>query len=297
MTIVESALERARELSEGVPPRTGPPFAPTVLSPVARVAPPPPVIGSVHPINRIRPQPLQVDTAACRENRLLLSGEESDAGAVAAYRMLRTRLLHRIRAQKWTTIGVTSTGPGDGKTLTALNLAFSLAREKNSEVVLLDLDMRNPSISRTLGVLPPREISDFFERQPVTNDLFYSIGVDNLMIAGQVTPTDQASELLSSNRFEELIAHIKQSTVNPIVLIDLPPVLVTDDALVLAPRLDALLLVVAEGQTDRGQLDKATELLSEFQLAGIVLNRASVQRGQDAYGYDANYGYGSRKKT
>lgn len=293
MTIVESALERARELGEGIPPRTG---APAVLSPVSRFVPPPPVIGSGQPQTRIRPHALQVDAKNCRENRLLLSGDEGDEGAIAAYRMLRTRLLHRIRAQKWTTIGVTSTGPGDGKTLTALNLSFSLAREKNSEVVLLDLDMRNPSICTTLGVTPPREMSDFFERQPTPQDMFFSIGMDNLMIAGQVTPAENSSELLASNCFEELISHIKQSAINPVILIDLPPVLVTDDALVLAPRLDALLLVVSEGQTDRGELDKAIELLSEFQLAGVVLNRASDRGAHDSYGYAANYGYGPRKK-
>lgn len=293
MTIVESALERARELGEGVPPRTG---APSHLSAVSRSAPPPPVIGCIQPQNPIRPHALEVDVDACRENRLLLAGNESDGSAIAAYRMLRTRLLHRIRTQRWTTIGVTSTAPGDGKTLTALNLSFSLAREKNSEVVLLDLDMRIPSVCKTLGLVPPRELSDFFENQPTTQDLFVSIGVQNLMIAGQVTPVEQSSELLASNRFEELVSHIKQSTVNPIILIDLPPVLVTDDALVLAPRLDALLLVVSEGHTNRAELEKATELLSEFQLAGVVFNRSTDAGGRDPYGYDGNYGYDSKKK-
>lgn len=286
MTIVESALERARELGNGVPPRTA---APAMLSPVPRAVPTPVPEVPAQPFvpqSRLRAQALQLDMGACRENRLLLSPAEHDEGAVAAYRMLRTRMLHRIRAKKWTTIGITSTAPGDGKTLTALNLSFSLAREKNSEVVLLDLDMRNPSICKTLDVTPPRELRDFFEQPSGTDDLFFSIGVENLVVAGQHTPTEQASELLASSRFEDLIGHVKDSTVNPIVLIDLPPVLSTDDVLVLAPRLDALLLVVAEGRTDRGALERATELLSEFQLAGVVLNQ-SRDRGGYAYGYDA----------
>jgi protein-tyrosine kinase len=296
MTIVESALERARELGNGVPPRTA---APAMLSPVPRAMPTPvPTVSAAAtspyiPHTRLRSQALKLDVGACRENRLLLAPGEHDEGAVAAYRMLRTRMLHRIRAQKWTTIGITSTAPGDGKTLTALNLSFSLAREKNSEVVLLDLDMRNPSICKTLDIAPPRELRDFFEQPSGTDDLFFSIGVDNLVIAGQNTSTQQASELLASSRFEELIAHVRESTVNPIVLIDLPPVLSTDDVLVLAPRLDALLLVVAEGKTDRGALDKATELLSEFQLAGVVLNQSRDRSGY-AYGYDAGYGPSAR---
>lgn len=276
----------------GVPPRTG---APAMLSPVPRtmhtpvpMAPAAPVQPRV-PQQRLRTQAVQLDVGVCRENRLLLAPTERDEGVVAAYRMLRTRLLHKIRSQKWTTIGITSTAPGEGKTLTALNLSFSLAREKNSEVVLLDLDMRNPSICKTLDLAPPRELREFFEQSATPNDFFFTIGQDNLVIAGQNTPTGQASELLASSRFEELLAHVKDSTVNPIVLIDLPPVLSTDDVLVLAPRLDALLLVVAEGKTDRGALDKATEMLSEFQLAGVVLNHSRDRSGY-AYGYEAAYG-------
>jgi Mrp family chromosome partitioning ATPase len=207
--------------------------------------------------------------------------------------MLRTRLLHRIRQQKWTTIGITSTAPEEGKTLTALNLSFSLAREKNSEIILLDLDMRNPSICKALDLTPPRELRDFFEQPSAPDDLFFSIGVDNLALAGQNTSTAQASELLASSRFEDLVNYIKDTTVNPIVLIDLPPLLSTDDVLVLAPRLDAVLLVVAEGKTERGALDKATELLSEFPLAGVVLNQSRARGGSYAYGYDA-YGQQAR---
>lgn len=294
MTIVETALERAKELTDGGVLQ---PVAPTLLTPVARTAPTPFPTQPRVPQTRLQVRPVHVDLDVCRENRLLLSSTvREDAGVVAAYRMLRTRILHRIRQKKWTTIGITSTAPSEGKTLTALNLSVSIAREKNSEVVLLDLDMRNPSVCRSLEIDPPTELVDFFAKPTMTpDDLFFSVGVDNLVIAGQNTPTDQASELLASNRFETLMSHIKDCTVNPLVLIDLPPVLSTDDVLVLAPRLDALLLVVAEGKTDRGSLEKATELLSEFQLAGMVLNQSRdiTEHYSYGYGYDA-YGPQSR---
>jgi protein-tyrosine kinase len=277
MTIVESAMERAREIGNGVPP------GPSVnLTPLQR-----PAVTPLQPHGRIRPQVIRPNADECRENRLLMSATaEGDNGAVAAYRVLRTRLLHRIRAQRWVTIGVTSARPGDGKTTTVLNLAFSMAREKNSEVVLLDLDMRNPSVCKTLGVEPPRELRDFFERPSSPDNLFFSVGVDDLLIAGQIQASAQASELLASSRFEDLLSHVQQNTVNPIVLVDLPPLLSTDDALVLAPRLDALLLVVAEGRTDRSELERATELLSEFRMAGIVMNCSTERGGR----YDYDYG-------
>ena len=291
MTIVETALRRARELASkpALEPDSSASGTHSLHRPAAQSIPAP----VIQPPSRIRPRLLQPDVKLCRENRLLMTvASEKDGGAIAAYRMLRTRILHRVRASKWVTIGITSVGPNEGKTLTALNLSFSLAREKNSEVVLLDLDMRNPSVCRTLGVQPAVELRTFFEGQPDPQDLFFSIGTENLVMAGHMSASENASELLASNRFDDLVAYIKQSTINPIVLIDLPPVLSTDDALVLAPRLDAILLVVAEGKTDRAGLQKATELLSEFQLAGLVLNHSTEKNGSYSYGYGANYGPG-----
>lgn len=241
----------------------------------------------IDPAARIVPLAVTVDGALCRERRLLLNGgEASDSTAVAAYRMLRTRLVHRARANDWRVIAISSAGPNDGKTLTAINLALSMAREKNREIVLLDLDMRNPSVCRTLGVHPPRELRDYLERGGNSRQLFFSVGSDNLLIAGSTQPTQHASELLASPRFDELLGTLRQGAVDPVVLIDLPPVLVTDDALVVAPKVDAILLVASERVTGRADFARALDVLSEFPIAGVVLNQAAqTMRGYD-YGYD-----------
>ncbi len=188
--------------------------------------------------------------------------------------MLRTRLLHRARTNDWRIIAVTSAGANDGKTLTALNLALSMAREKSREIVLLDLDMRNPSVCRTLGVHPPHELRDYLERGENARQLFFSVGSDNLLIAGSTRPTQQASELLASPRFDELLRTLRQGAVDPVVLIDLPPVLLTDDALVVAPKVDAILLVASEGVTGRADFAKALDVY-----VGISDCRRSAQPG------------------
>jgi len=110
----------------------------------------------------------------------------------------------------------TSAGPNDGKTLTALNLAFSMAREKSREIILLDMDMRNPSVCRTLGVQPVRQLRDYLERSSNTKDIF-SRRAGEPVHRREHVPTEHASELLSSPRFDELIADLKRGTVNPIV--------------------------------------------------------------------------------
>jgi len=244
---------------------------------------------AVEPAERILAPARALDRKSCQVNRVLVDENAAEnAAAAAAYRMLRTRTLRRARTNGWGTLGVTSAMPDDGKSVTALNLGLSLAREGNSDVVLLDLDLRDPSMCKYLGVGPPGNLTDFFERHAALPDMFFSIGVPNLILAAATTATDRASELLASSEFDELLEYIQRRTRNPLILIDLPPVLVTDDVLVVAPKIDAVVVVAAEERTNRADLDRALGLLSEFPIAGIVLNRAA-EAGQ-SYGY--GYGYG-----
>lgn len=285
MTIIEAALEKTKSMrAQQRQGRIADPGATQQMHP-HRVPEP-----GVVPITQIQPQRVAFDPQAARENRLLLgSSVAEDRGIVAAYGMLRTRILHRVRSHNWRTIGVTSAAPKDGKSLTAVNLALSLAREKNNVIALLDLDMRNPSVCRTLGITPPIELRDYFEgRVEPNNDLFMSIGVENLIIAGNVTATQNSAELLASSHLEELLAFIQGATTNPLIVIDLPPVLSPDDALVVAPRIDCIVLVASEGVTPRADLLKAGEVLADFPIAGLVLNRSTD--ASQRYGY--GYGYG-----
>jgi protein-tyrosine kinase len=245
--------------------------------------------GSVAPA-AVQPMPRfpvrRYDPARCSEARVLMpdSDERRNPSADAAYRMLRTRVLQRTRANRWASIGITSAGPGEGKSVTALNLALAIAREKNNHVFLIDLDMRNPKMCAYLGVVPPREITTYFTGQSAPQDVFFSIGIPNLWHAGGLTRTEQASEMLASGLVEDLFAYIRTIAPDPLILIDLPPILSTDDAIILAPLVDACLLVVAEGKSTRDGAIKALDLLAEFKLAGIVLNRTSATT-KDYYGY------------
>jgi protein-tyrosine kinase len=238
---------------------------------------------------------LQVDRALAERNRIAMpeSRLAGNAHVGAAYRMVRTRLLHTVNTNNWTTLAITSPEAGEGKSLTAINLALNIARDRTTSVFLVDLDMRNPSVCRYLGVQPPRELTGFFAGQAGAEGMFFCIGPENLAIAGSTSTTGFASELLAGRRLEDLIDYIKGVADNPIVLIDLPPVLLTDEALLVAPRVDATLLVVSEGKTRRDSLVRAKALLADFTSAGVILNRSSENLG--ARGYDYAYGYGAAK--
>ncbi len=253
--------------------------------------------------NRKEQRPARTDLAPPREfpvaecapdvavtQHVLLPGTilAANERMTAAYRIIRARLLHRIQANNWTTIAVTSPEAGEGKTLTSINLALSLARDSTHSVFLIDLDMRNPSVCAYLGVQPPQELLTYFSSAgPAQQAPLFSIGVENLAIAGSVTPSNLGSDLLSDGRLERLIDEIRGFARKPIVLLDLPPILVTDEAISLAPKVDATLLTVSEGKTRRDSLVRTKQLLAEFTSAGIVLNRSreELHRG-GYYAYD-----------
>jgi protein-tyrosine kinase len=283
--IIEKALERMRraaDAKEGQPQQSA-----SVTAARKRVAARP----DVPPMPRPLFPRLDIDVALTEQHRLLVphagAGGNPDARSSAAYRMLRTRLLQAMRTNHWTNIAITSPGPGEGKTLTSINLALSLARDKSCSVFLLDLDLRSPSVCWYLGVRPPRDLVSYFAGEGSPADVFFSIGVENLALAGAAASTDQASELLASSRLEELLEYASSVAHASIVLIDLPPLLVTDEALLVAPRVDATLLVVTEGTTRRDSLARAKHLLADFTVAGVVLNRTS-----ESYGTDSEYDYG-----
>ena len=230
---------------------------------------------------------LNYDAASCELNHILAPDDGTgwlNAAAVDAYGMVRARMAQKMKANNWWKVGITSPGPGEGKTVTALNLALSVARERNANVFLLDLDLRNPSVCRYLGVKPQIEITRFFSGEIPLERLFFSIGVDNLAVAGGLSSTSKSSELLSSGRVDRLIDGIRVIDPNCLVIVDLPPVLHAADALVVADSVDAIMMVASVGVTRRDSLTNALEVLSAHPLAGLVLNRSDEMVTDYYYG-------------
>jgi Mrp family chromosome partitioning ATPase len=230
---------------------------------------------------------LHVDLDVCQRNRILHSEEQlvRDARAAAAYRMLRGRILQRVRAKNWSCIGIASPGPGEGKTVTTLNLALAVAREKQRPVYLLDLDMRSPRVMEYLGAKPKESLLDYFTGALAAGDVLFETDLEGLIVAGATKSSRDASELLATSRLDELLRVIRRRSPDALIVIDLPPVTSTDEALVVAPRVDALFMVVSEGRTRRDSLERSLDMLGDVTVAGMILNRASESSGSDYYGY------------
>jgi Mrp family chromosome partitioning ATPase len=215
-----------------------------------------------------------LDRESLRQRRVIFPDEESLAGD--AYRMLRTQLLQRVRQRGARVIGVASPADGDGKTLTAVNLSLALAAEPNQTILLVDMDLRRPNVANLLGIPEARGVESVLRGEiGVDEALWRPEGRDRLAIMPAAPLGSSSSELLAGERTRAFLQEIRTRYADRLVVLDLPPVLLTDDVLTLAPLLDGVLLVIAEQRTRREDLQRTQTLLANVPQLGSVLNRAT----------------------
>jgi Mrp family chromosome partitioning ATPase len=208
----------------------------------------------------------------------------ADKSAITAYKVLRTRVLQRMRSHKWRNLIVTGAGPGEGKTVTACNLAVSISKDVNQSVILVDLDLQRSSVAKYFGLDVEAGIGDYLLGNADISEIVYSPkDLDRIAIIPNRQPIDGSSELLGSPKMRDLLDWLKKQGGAPLALFDMPPVLACDDVLVFYPSADALLLVASEGITERESLSKAIELLSDCNLLGIVLNKSQENQKASPY--------------
>lgn len=215
---------------------------------------------------------MEVDEKELKENRVIAGFNYDDR--VEAYRQLRTRVLKIMRDNSWNTLAVTSSHENAGKTLTAVNLAISMSREVNQTVLLVDLDLRSPSIHKALGIEVNRGIVDYLHGDVSLEETLINPGFQRLVVLPGRAQDEYSSEILSSPAMVSLLAEIKNRYKSRIVIFDLPPLLRNDDALILAPKVDATLLVVEDGVTTEAELNRSKLLLEGSNLIGTILNKA-----------------------
>jgi capsular exopolysaccharide synthesis family protein len=224
---------------------------------------------------------IPVSTDTLRDSRIV-AGEPMgpDAGS---YKMLRTQILRRMAAKGLHSVAITSPHQGQGKSLTAANLAVSMAREADKTVLLIDLDLRRPSIHGMFGVEPEFGLSDYLAGDIPVSQFLFSPGIENLVVVPAGKPTAFSSEMLLSDKAVALAEALRSQYESRIEIFDLPPLLATDDVIAFLPNVDSVLLVVEERKTRRQDVTRSMELLKDTELLGTVLNN-SVQ-SIDSYYY------------
>ena len=218
-------------------------------------------------------QTITVDDAVLKENRIVTGLEPGPF--TDSYNMLRTQVLQRFRENNWNVLAVTSPGSGEGKTLTAINLAISIAREVDYTVLLVDANLRHPWMLEHFGLSERKGLSDYLtSNAPIEELLVRPSRVEHLVLLPGGQRLEHSAEMLSSPKMEELVSEMKSRYHSRIIIFDLPPVLSSADALAFSPYVDAALLVVEEGVTQKADLERAVELLSTTNIVGTVLNKA-----------------------
>lgn len=233
---------------------------------------------------------VELDLNVLQANHVLCDPTVDAPEITDKYRLLRTRVLQLMKPNGWGKLGITSPGPRAGKTLNTINLGMSIVRDGNYRVVLVDADLRQPALAQTLGIEPELGIIDYLSGRAALQDIVMSpTGFENLSILpGRHSESDaEAPDFLRSHRMAQLIRSAESSD-STIVLVDLPPVLIGDDVIAVAPLLDCMLLIIDEGATDQEELTGTADLLKGFNLLGTVLNR-SAERSKEAVGYYQAY--------
>ena len=190
------------------------------------------------------------------------------------YDMLRTQVLRSMGMKGWKILGVTSPTPGCGKTLTAVNLAFSIARQPDQSVVLVDLDLQKPRVANSLGLnSAERGALDLLHQRTTLRNMLIRVRAGDHRIAVLPTAaTKESSELMGSRAMSNLLEDLR--TDYQTVIVDLPPILSSDDVISILPQIDCVLLVVAVGLSKAAEVEECIRHLQSSQLVRLVVNKA-----------------------
>lgn len=236
---------------------------------------------SDHKISYTQTKTINVPADFLREKRIIL-GDVHDPVA-DAYKVLRTYVLQNLKANQWNSLAITSPMKNNGKTLTAINLAVSLAREVNHTVLLVDMDLRSPSIHRYFYEDDKPGICEYLNNTIGLSDILFNPGIERLVVLPGNVPLLNSSEMLSSPKMVQLVEELKCRYPSRIIIFDMPPLLSSDDMIAFSPYIDGIMLVVEEGKTRKDELKRAYELIQDKNIIGTVLNKSEDQGS--AYGY------------
>lgn len=205
------------------------------------------------------------------------------------FRVLRTNILKQLRENNWNSFFVTSATPGAGKSFVSINLAIAMAREGNQSVLLVDADLRRPSIAETLKLACQHGLVDYLAGLTSLEDIIINPGIENLVVIPGKVSKQNYSELIASPKMEAFVKDVKYRYNSRVVIFDIPPIFVADDALLFMSYCDAGLFVIEDEKNTADELRHSLSILEETNLLGIVLNKSKRTIPSHKYGY--GYGY------
>lgn len=204
--------------------------------------------------------------------------------AATPFDVMRTKLLHQMRQHNWRRVAITSPGRNCGKTTLSLNLAFSLARQKDIKVIVLEMDLRKPSMARMLGFSQKTNFSAALAGTEPAQNHIQRAG-ENLAFATSHTRAPDTAELLQGLTAARVIDDIEASYEPDLMIFDMPPMLVADDTLAFLDQIDCVLLIGAAEATTMDEIGQCKkDIEARTNVMGVVLNKCRYLDRTESYG-------------
>ena len=235
------------------------------------------------------------DVSPSRVEPHLIAVSQPRSAYTEQFRSLRTKVLEAGERLQMRAIVVTSAGIGEGKTLTALNLAWLLAQTEGVRALVIDSDLRRPCANDYLGIDAPVGLSEVLGGQLRLEDAIVRLEPSGLHLLPGGRPRDDVAELLSGPSYARLLTEVRRMF--DFIIIDAPPLGIFTDANVLMSRADGGLLVVRAGKTRYSTVDKLLDQMPKERLLGVVLNRTEEQPDESSYYYQHRYYNRDRRIT
>lgn len=208
---------------------------------------------------------------------VLVAHTNPDTYEAELFRIIRTKLFYSGQKAVPQSLLVTSAAPGEGKSFVAANLALTLARSIDQHVLLIDCDLRNPSIHRQFGLPDMAGLSDHLLRDVPLNQLLVKTEVNKLTILPAGGKVDNPSELLSSNRMKILIEEVKSRYQDRLVIVDAPPPKLVSETYAIGSQMDGILIVISYGKTPKEMLSELLASIEKHKVLGVIVNRYELK--------------------
>ncbi len=227
-------------------------------------------------------QEVELDVAQLQSQRIVaFDGMDPRS---RSFDILRTEVLQSMDSKGWKTLAVTSPSPNCGKTVTAVNLALSMARQREHQVLLVDLDLRKPNVAPCLGLKCREGVVGVLERRIELQEAIVKARVGECSF--EVLPTAAASnssDLISASATKAMLENIEGNSASRIVILDLPPLLAGPDVISILPYLDCVLFVAAMGVTKISEVKECNKYLKATEVIRFVLNKVPESSVPYAY--------------
>lgn len=278
MEHIKQAVELARARSAAQPqpsPSSSPPLPPKV--PVGSTA----KGEALAKAQAITLDPLHLETMR------VVSHDVMDWRA-KPFDILRTQVLHAMNQHKWHFLALTSPSPACGKTVTAVNLGLSIARQPEKQILLIDMDLQRPRVAATLGLKCDKGLLSSLEGRTSISEAVVEVqvGHSRMSVLPCEASTSYSSDWMASREMTTLIQDVRQKFSSHTVIVDLPPILASNDVITIMPQVDCFLMVVAAGLSTPPDIEQASRYLQAAEVIRVVVTKVpEVATGYYGYHY------------